>query len=104
MYTERKWEVSSDLSEIRDEHGRTICEIACEESDEPLNEQAFCRPEEAKANGRLISAAPELLEACKVLTSYTTDLLYRLDDQVNLRDIEEVQQASQAIAKAERSE
>ncbi len=41
----------------------------------------------------------ELLEACKVLTSYTTDLLYRLDNQINLGDVEEIQQAKDAIAK-----
>jgi hypothetical protein len=40
-----------------------------------------------------------LLEACKVLTSYTTDLLYKLDDQINLDDIEEIQQAKAAIAR-----
>ena len=44
-------------------------------------------------------SAADLLEACKVLTSYTMDLLYRLDDQVNLSDIEEIQQARDAIAK-----
>jgi len=44
----------------------------------------------------------ELLEACKVLTSYTMDLLYRLDDQVNLGDIEEIQQAKDAIDKYNR--
>ena len=41
----------------------------------------------------------ELLEACKVLTSYTMDLLYRLDNQVNLEDIEELQQAIDVIDK-----
>ena len=44
-------------------------------------------------------SAAELLEACKVLTSYTMDLLYRLDNQVNLGDVEEIQQAKDAIAK-----
>ena len=44
----------------------------------------------------------ELLEACKVITSYTTDLLYRLDDQVNLSDVEEIQQAKDAIARYSR--
>ena len=39
----------------------------------------------------------QLLEACKVITSYTTDLLYRLDDQVNIGDVEELQQAKDAI-------
>jgi len=48
---------------------------------------------------RIASSAAELLEACKVLTSYTTDLLYQLDNQVNLGDIEEIQQARDAIAK-----
>ena len=47
----------------------------------------------------IVSSAADLLEACKVLTSYTMDLLYRLDDQVNLDDVEEIQQAKDAIAK-----
>ena len=48
---------------------------------------------------RITGSAADLLEACKVLTSYTTDLLYRLDNQVNLDDVEEIQQAKDAIAK-----
>ena len=48
---------------------------------------------------RIASSAADLLEACKVLTSYTMDLLYRLDDQVNIADVEEIQQAKDAIAK-----
>ncbi len=44
-------------------------------------------------------SAAGLLEACKVLTSYTMDLLYKLDDQINLDDIEEIQQAKAAIAR-----
>ena len=43
----------------------------------------------------------QLLEACKVLTSYTTDLLYRLDDQVNIGDVEELQQAKDVIDRYE---
>jgi len=48
---------------------------------------------------RITGSAADLLEACKVLTSYTTDLLYRLDDQADLSDVEEVQQARNAIAR-----
>ena len=48
---------------------------------------------------RIASSAANLLEACKVLTSYTMDLLYRLDNQVNIADVEEIQQAKDAIAK-----
>jgi predicted RNA-binding Zn-ribbon protein involved in translation (DUF1610 family) len=44
-------------------------------------------------------SAADLLEACKVLTSYTMDLLYRLDDQVNFDDVEEIRQARSAIAR-----
>jgi len=55
-------------------------------------------PDELITTGISHSAA-ELLEACKVLTSYTMDLLYQLDNQVNLADVEEVQQAKDAIAK-----
>ena len=48
---------------------------------------------------RIARSAAELLGACMVLTSYTMDLLYRLDNQVNLDDVEEIQQAKDAIAK-----
>jgi len=43
----------------------------------------------------------QLLEACKVITSYTMDLLYRLDDQVNISDVEELQQARDVIDRYE---
>ena len=48
---------------------------------------------------RIARSATNLLEACKVLTSYTMDLLYRLDNQINIADVEEIQQAKDAIAK-----
>ncbi len=48
---------------------------------------------------RITISSAELLEACKVLTSYTMDLLHRLDNQVNIADVEEIQQAREAIAK-----
>jgi len=48
---------------------------------------------------RLGGSAADLLEACKALTSYTMDLLYRLDNQVDISDIEEIEQARTAIAK-----
>ena len=46
---------------------------------------------------QIASLAADLLEACESLTSYTTDLLYKLDDQVWLDDIEEIRQARGAI-------
>ncbi|MFH1616368.1 MAG: hypothetical protein ABIG61_14935 [Planctomycetota bacterium] len=55
-------------------------------------------PDELMTTAMSCSGA-KLLEACKVITSYTMDLLYRLDDQLNLSDVEEVQQAKDAIAK-----
>ena len=55
-------------------------------------------PDELMTTGISRSAA-DLLEACKVLTSYTMDLLYRLDNQVNIADVEEIQQAKDAITK-----
>lgn len=55
-------------------------------------------PDELKKTG-IARSADELLQACKVLTSYTMDLLQRLDNQVNLSDIEEIQQAKDAITK-----
>jgi hypothetical protein len=45
-----------------------------------------------------IGTTEDLLDACKTLLSYTSDLLYRLDNQVNLDEIEEIRQAKSAIA------
>lgn len=44
-------------------------------------------------------SAADVLEACSVLTSYVSDLLYRLDNQVNLSEIEEIRKAKEAIAR-----
>ena len=46
----------------------------------------------------ITGSAVDLLEACKALTSYTSELLYKLDNQVDLSDVEEIQQAKDAIA------
>jgi len=48
---------------------------------------------------RIALSAADLLKAYKVITSYTMDLLYQLDNQINLGDVEEIQQAKDAIAK-----
>ena len=48
---------------------------------------------------RIPISAIGLLEACKSITSYTVDLLYRLNNQVDLDEIEEIQQANAAIAR-----
>ena len=48
---------------------------------------------------KITCSSVELLEACRNITSYTRDLLYRMDNQVNLNDIEEVRQARDAIDK-----
>ena len=45
------------------------------------------------------AAAAELLEASKTLLSYTSELLYRLDNQVDLDEIQELRQAKAAIAR-----
>jgi hypothetical protein len=55
-------------------------------------------PEELKTT-RITRSASDLLEACKVLASYTMDLLYKMDNQVYLPDIEQLQQARVAIQK-----
>lgn len=43
----------------------------------------------------------QLLEACKTVTSYTMELLYKLDDQINLSDVEEIQQARDVVDRYE---
>lgn len=47
------------------------------------------------------SPAAELLNACKTLLSYTADFLYRMNNQVNLDEIEELRQAKAVIARYE---
>ena len=51
------------------------------------------RPKTAKL--RFLEA--QLLEACRVITSYTVDLLYKLDNQADIDDIEEIQQPRDVI-------
>ena len=51
-------------------------------------------------NGSSIRAAG-LLKACKTLLSYTSELLYQLDNQVNLDEVEELREAKAAIAQYE---
>ena len=48
---------------------------------------------------KITCSSIELLKSCRNITSYTKDLLYRMDNQVNLDDIEEVRQARDAIDK-----
>ena len=45
-----------------------------------------------------LGTAEDLLDALRTLVSYTSDLVYRLDNQVNLDEIEEIRQAKAAIA------
>ncbi|RKY10614.1 MAG: hypothetical protein DRP56_00445 [Planctomycetota bacterium] len=47
---------------------------------------------------QISGSAADLLEVCKDLTSYTSGLLYRLDDQVNTDEVEEIRQAKEVIA------
>lgn len=42
--------------------------------------------------------AEDLFEVCKTLVSYTSDLLYRLDNQVDLEEIEPIRQAKAVLA------
>lgn len=51
------------------------------------------------SKNKIAGVAADLFEACNVLTSYTMDLLRRLDNQVDMDDIEEIQQAKDVIAK-----
>lgn len=45
-----------------------------------------------------IGTTEDLADACKSLLSYTSDLLYRMDNQINLDEIEEIHHAKTAIA------
>lgn len=43
-------------------------------------------------------SAADLLDACKELTSFVCDILYRTDNQVNLDEFEEIRKAREAIS------
>lgn len=45
-----------------------------------------------------LGTTEDLLDACKTLVSYTSDLVYRLDNQANLDEIEEIHQAKAVIS------
>ena len=45
-----------------------------------------------------LGTAEDLLDALKTVVSYTSELLYRMDNQVTLDEIEEIRQAKAAIA------
>jgi len=49
----------------------------------------------------LMGTTENLLEVCKTLISYTSDLLYHLDNQVNLEEIDPIQQAKAVLAQYE---
>jgi hypothetical protein len=70
-----------------------ICEIDCQ-----IEGNYTCNIAEAKANARLIAAAPELLAACKFL-------LAAAETEPGMAIyVAHIQQARAAIAKAERGE
>ena len=90
--------IASDQVDCENVDGNTI--TPPEHDYQPFNMSLLSGAEIAtnqpkKAKHSFLEA--QLLEACKVITSYTTDLLYRLDDQVNISDVEELQQAKDVI-------
>ena len=88
--------IAGDQVDYEDLDGNTI--KAPEHDYQPFEMKLSNGPAKPRKD-RLGFLEAQLLEACKVVTSYTMDLLYRLDDQVNIGDVEELQQAKEAIAK-----
>ena len=86
--------VAGDQVDYEDLDGNTI--KAPEHDYQPFEMKLLNGPAKPRKN-RLSFLEAQLLEACKTVTSYTTDLLYRLDDQVNIGDVEELQQAKEVI-------
>jgi hypothetical protein len=95
----KKYEVCIYIEEIDGDQGHYPSDMPYEAGRFATEAQARKFVENELMTTRLSGSAENLLEACKVLTSYTSDLLYRLDDQVNLSDIEEIRKAKEAIAK-----
>jgi len=88
--------IAGDQVDYEDSDGNTI---KAPEHDYQSFEMKLLNGHAKPRKNRLSFLEAQLLEACKVITSYTTDLLYRLDDQVNIGDVEELQQAKDAIAR-----
>ena len=63
-----------------------------------IGDRHFCTSEERKANGRLIAAAPDLLEACQLAAKEIFHLMSELGDDPNTVGCYTTLQ--QAIAKA----
>ena len=86
--------IAGDQVDYEDLDGNTI--KAPEHDYQPFEMKLSNGPAKPRKD-RLGFLETQLLEACKVVTSYTTDLLYRLDDQVNIGGVEELQQARDVI-------
>jgi len=69
--------------------------MECAKQDVVAVLQALWRVQNSQEPG---GTAEDLLEVCKTLVSYTSDLLYRLDNQVNLEEIDPIRQAKAVLA------
>jgi hypothetical protein len=97
--TMKHYEVCIYIEEIDGDQGHYPSDMPYEAGRFKTEAQARQFVENELMTTRLSGSAADLLEACKVLTSYTSELLYQLDNQVDLAEIEEIQQAKEAIAK-----
>jgi len=95
----KHYEVCIYIEEIDEDQGHTPSDMPYEAGRFKTEAQARKFVENELMTTRLSGSAADLLEACKVLTSYTSELLQQLDNQVDLSDIEEIRQAKEAIAK-----
>ena len=91
-YTPGPWTVN-EYREVLDAQGRTICRVYLDGDRKPVAT--------AKANARLMAAAPELLEALEATTAWIVELAASGDAGIwDGEDMDEVIAARAAIAKA----
>jgi len=95
----KHYEVRIYIEEIDGDQGHTPPDMPYDAGRFTTEAQARRFVENELMTTRLSGSAVDLLEACKGLTSYTSQLLRQLNDQVDMSDIEEIQQAKAAIAK-----
>ena len=96
-HTPGPWRILDPSSPVPHEHVRVVVGKGRTARDTVASAAAYRRAEECEANARLIAAAPDLLEALRVITSHAQETYPHFESERGQRDIAA---ALEAIRKA----